>query len=256
MRVDDLPPFLTAKSRVAGALGPDLLRLLEQRRLEPRRGDRRFLRRQSSDNLASGTTGSNLLSSSGESSNHRFLSDASEIPGFRAAVLKVRIHLPLARSPDQPPCIVEFRSKARRPRGTSALLAADCEDTIARHMVGQALLAAQFVPESTSRPGSGGSHNGCYRRRDRRQSGHIRSRASSYSIPRACLQTDRRIAGAPPIRVRSGAAGPVVVGAGQRHRFIDDHRLVCAMPVRCARPPSSRWKPANVGLTCRTASHN
>src|SRR6266404_4647450 len=99
-----------------------------------------------------GTESSNPSPSSGESSNHRFLSDASEIPGFRAAVLKVRIHLPLARSPDQPPCIVEFRSKARRPRGTSALLAADCEDTIARHMVGQALLAAQFVPESTSHP--------------------------------------------------------------------------------------------------------
>src|SRR5260370_35755812 len=29
--------------------------------------------------------------------------------------------------------------------GTSASRAADCEDTIARHMVGQALLAAQFV---------------------------------------------------------------------------------------------------------------
>ena len=29
--------------------------------------------------------------------------------------------------------------------GTSALQAADCEDTIARHMVGEALLAAQFV---------------------------------------------------------------------------------------------------------------
>jgi hypothetical protein len=29
--------------------------------------------------------------------------------------------------------------------GPSALRAADCEDTIARHMVGQALLAAQFV---------------------------------------------------------------------------------------------------------------
>jgi len=29
--------------------------------------------------------------------------------------------------------------------GTSALRAADCEDTIARHMVGEALLAAQFV---------------------------------------------------------------------------------------------------------------
>src|SRR5438309_5791882 len=29
--------------------------------------------------------------------------------------------------------------------GTSALRAAECEDTIARHMVGEALLAAQFV---------------------------------------------------------------------------------------------------------------
>jgi hypothetical protein len=29
--------------------------------------------------------------------------------------------------------------------GTSTLQAADCEDTVARHMVGQALLAAQFV---------------------------------------------------------------------------------------------------------------
>jgi hypothetical protein len=29
--------------------------------------------------------------------------------------------------------------------GTSTVQAADCEDTVARHMVGQALLAAQFV---------------------------------------------------------------------------------------------------------------
>ena len=29
--------------------------------------------------------------------------------------------------------------------GASALRADDCEDTIARHMVGEALLAAQFV---------------------------------------------------------------------------------------------------------------
>ena len=28
--------------------------------------------------------------------------------------------------------------------GTSALRAADCEDTVARHMVGEALLAANF----------------------------------------------------------------------------------------------------------------
>ena len=62
-----LPPFLTAKPWLLEPSGLVCCVLLEQRRLEPRRGDRRFPRRQSSDNLASGTTGSNLLSSSGES---------------------------------------------------------------------------------------------------------------------------------------------------------------------------------------------
>src|ERR1700732_5578349 len=62
-----LPPFLTAKSWLLEPSGLVCCVLLEQRRLEPRRGDRRFPRRQSSDNLASGTTGSNLLSSTDES---------------------------------------------------------------------------------------------------------------------------------------------------------------------------------------------
>src|SRR5882762_7521823 len=62
-----LPPFLTAKPWLLEPSGLVCCVLLEQRRLEPRRGDRLFPRRQSSDNLASGTTGSNLLSSTGES---------------------------------------------------------------------------------------------------------------------------------------------------------------------------------------------